>query len=92
MTYDEYEKLKKLEELKTNGTLTEEEFQREKERILNEETRQSGQTGQAPVSTKKAFVRAAGKCLSHADASFAICRLDITGPGFRAPHCHVAHQ
>ena len=55
MTYDEYEKLKKLEELKTNGTLTEEEFQREKERILNEETRQSGQTGQAPVSTKKPF-------------------------------------
>lgn len=53
MTYDEYEKLKKLEELKTNGTLTEEEFQREKERILNEETRQIGQTGQAPASTKQ---------------------------------------
>ena len=50
MTYDEYEKLKKLEELKTNGTLTEEEFQREKERILNEETRQAGQ---APASTKQ---------------------------------------
>ena len=50
MTYDEYEKLKKLEELKTNGTLTEEEFQREKERILNEETRQ---TGKAPASTKQ---------------------------------------
>ena len=50
MTYDEYEKLKKLEELKTNGTLTEEEFQREKERILNEETRQTKQT---PASTKQ---------------------------------------
>lgn len=50
MTYDEYEKLKKLEELKTNGTLTEEEFQREKERILNEETRQ---TKQATDSTKQ---------------------------------------
>ena len=52
MTYDEYEKLKKLEELKTNGTLTEEEFQREKERILNEETRQ---TKQAIDSTKQSL-------------------------------------
>ena len=50
MTYDEYEKLKKLEELKTNWTLTEEEFKRKKEQILNEETRQ---TGQAPASTKQ---------------------------------------
>ena len=50
MTYDEYEKLKKLEELKTNGTLTEEEFQREKERILNEETRHTKQT---TASTKQ---------------------------------------
>ena len=50
MTYDEYEKLKKLEELKTNGTLTEEEFQREKERILNEETRRTKQT---TASTKQ---------------------------------------
>ena len=89
MTYDKKKKLKKLEELKTNGTLTEEEFQREKERILNEETRQTKQT---TASNKTALIRAAGKCLSDADASFAICRLDITGPGFRAPHCHVAHQ
>ena len=92
MTYDEYEKLKKLEELKTNGTLTEEEFQREKERILNEETRQSGQTGQAPVSTKKAFVRAAGKRLPDADAFIPICRLDFTGAWFRTYNSHVAHQ
>ena len=55
MTYDEYEKLKKLEELKTNGTLTEEEFQREKERILNEETRQTGQTGQAPLQQNSPY-------------------------------------
>jgi len=37
MTYEKYEKIKELEELKQKGAITEEEFQKEKDKILNEE-------------------------------------------------------
>ncbi|MBP1663224.1 MAG: hypothetical protein H6Q19_364 [Bacteroidetes bacterium] len=46
MTYDQYEKIKKLEELKANGTLTEEEFQAEKEKVING-------TGQTTAATSQ---------------------------------------
>ncbi|MEZ7867181.1 MAG: DUF4870 domain-containing protein [Paludibacteraceae bacterium] len=35
MTYDEYEKIKKLEELLKNGTITQEEFDKEREKIIS---------------------------------------------------------
>ena len=35
MTYEEYEKIKKLEEFLKNGTITTEEFNTEKEKIIN---------------------------------------------------------
>ena len=35
MTYEEYEKIKKLEEFLKNGTITQEEFDAEKEKIIN---------------------------------------------------------
>ena len=37
MTYEEYEKIKKLEELLKSGTITQEEFDKEKEKIINNE-------------------------------------------------------
>ena len=49
MTYDKYEKLKKIEELKEKGTITEEEFQREKEKILNEESKQPTTVTKQPL-------------------------------------------
>lgn len=49
MTYDKYEKLKKIEELKEKGTITEEEFQREKEKILNEELKQPTTVTKQPL-------------------------------------------
>ena len=36
MNYDQYEKLQKLKELHDNGVLTDEEFQKEKEKLIND--------------------------------------------------------
>ena len=42
MTYDEYEKIKNLQELLEKGALTQEEFEAEKAKILNRATQSSG--------------------------------------------------
>lgn len=44
-----YEDLKILDELKEKGSITEEEYQREKAKILNEERSTSGTTGRKPL-------------------------------------------
>jgi hypothetical protein len=44
-----YEDLKILDELKEKGSITEEEYQREKAKILNEERSASGETGRKPL-------------------------------------------
>lgn len=52
MTYEDYEKIKKLEEELKNGTITQEEFDSEKEKIINKEP-QAPQTEKPVVNTNK---------------------------------------
>lgn len=52
MVYEDYEKIKNLEESLKNGTITQEEFDREKEKILNGETK-APQPEKPAVNTSK---------------------------------------
>lgn len=77
---DKYEDLRILEGLRSKGAISEEEYQREKDKILNSSF--SGQTKNSLGMEENTYL--------NVDAPFSVCRVHYCRIGFCYTNCDVA--